>query len=172
MTQPDLVGIPQGCHVWHMFAFILSYLIRNGESSFLRLWRHQPYLACIMFTLSLLKFPLESLLFHWTKINCLWNRMNQSTPSFLLPIPIPSFILLSITYLKGVLMRLSYLFSVLLFFQLGHFSFQHPLCLLFLASCCFPVVTPYFESWVVVLAKLAGFEDDELTAQVLNHLES
>lgn len=45
----------------------------------------------VLCSLSLLRFPLESLLFHWTKINCLWNRMNQSTPSSLLPIPIPSF---------------------------------------------------------------------------------
>lgn len=44
----------------------------------------------VLCSLSLFRFPLESL-FHWTKINCLWNRMNQSTPSSLLPIPIPSF---------------------------------------------------------------------------------
>lgn len=80
----------------------------------------------VLCSLSLLRFPLESLLFHWTKINCLWNRMNQSTPSSLLPIPIPSFISLSITYLKGVLMRLSYLFSFLLFFPTGAFLLAAP----------------------------------------------
>lgn len=108
----------------------------------------------VLCSLPLLRFPLESLLFHWIKINCLWNRMNQSTPSSLLLFPFHPFSL-SITYLKGVSMRLSYLFSFLLFFKVGHF-FPHPLCLLFLASCCFPVVMPYFESWVVLLSKLEG----------------
>lgn len=52
LTWPGLEGIPQGCHVWHnqtAYPCILSYFVWDGESSSLPLWRHQPYLACIMF---------------------------------------------------------------------------------------------------------------------------
>lgn len=132
--------------------FILSYFVCDGESSSLPLWRHQPYLACIMFTLSPQLPPREF------AIPLNQNKLPMKPDESVNPLFPPPYSHSILFHLVLRIWRESlcvFLFSFLLFFQVGHF-FQHPLCLLFLASHCFPVVTPYFESWVVVLVKLAG----------------
>lgn len=135
--------------------FILSYFVWDGESSSLPLWRHQPYLACIMFTPSPLLPPREFVI----PLN--QNKLPMKPDESVNPLFPPPY---SHSMLFHSVLRIWREFRCVFpisspffvfFFQVGHF-FLRPLCLLFLASCCFPVVTPYFESWVVVLAKLAG----------------
>lgn len=153
MTWPSLEGIPQGCHVWHNPS-ILSYFVWDGESSALPLWRHQPYLACIMFTLSLQVPPREFVI--PLNQNKLPMKPDESVNPLFPPLYSHSILFHSVLRIWRESRCVFHISSpFFFFFKVGHF-FQHPLCLLFLASCCFPVVTPYFESWVVLLAKLAG----------------
>ncbi len=98
--------------------FILTYFVCDGESSSLPLWRHQPYLACIMFTLSPQLPPREF------AIPLNQNKLPMK-PEWISQPPLPSSLFpfhpfsLSITYLKGVSMRLSLLLSS--FFPSGAF---------------------------------------------------
>lgn len=139
---------PKGCQNLYPRHFIPSYFILKWR---IRLASALTSLAIsgLYYILSLLIFPHESVLFQPTKINCLWNQMNQSTPP---PLPFQRFTFFHcFTYLKESLCVSP------ISLQVGHF-FHHPLYLLFLASRCFPVVMLYFELWV------AEFEDDGLTA--------
>lgn len=107
--------------------FILTYFVCDGESSSLPLWRHQPYLACIMFTLSPQLPPREFAI--PLNQNKLPMKPDESVNP-LFPPPYSHSILFHSVLRIWRESRCVFLFSFLLFFQVGHF-FQHPLCLLF-----------------------------------------
>lgn len=156
MTWPGLERIPQGCHVWHnqtVCPSILSYFVWDGESSALPLWRHPPYLACIMFTLSLQVPPREFIPLNQNKLPM---KPDESVNPLFPPPYSHSILFRSVLRIWRESRCVFHISSPFFFFsKWGISSSTHSVCF-FLASCCFPVVTPYFESWVMLLAKLAG----------------
>ncbi len=153
MALLALEGIPQGCHVWQLriSSFCATLFAMENPAPFrfdviCHIWP-------ILCSLSLLSFPPREFAIPLNQNKLPMKPDESVNPLF--PPPYSHPILFHSVLRISRESRSIFLFSFLLFFQVGHF-FQHPLCLLFLASQCFPVVTPYFESCVVVLVKLAG----------------
>ncbi len=155
MALLALEGIPQGCHVWQLriSSFCATLFAMENPAPFrfdviCHIW---PVLC----SLSLLRFPPREFAIPLNQNKLPMKPDESVNPLFPPPYshPIPSFF--TQYYVFQGSLEASFSSRFFFFFQVGYF-FQHPLCLLFLASQCFPVVTPYFESCVVVLVKLAG----------------